>query len=73
VTRCGRPAPGLIVTGPDDVLLSGPMVKSEFASTPTDPDGTVSFEGVSDTVCLADCAGLPTAVQPGRRQSDRCA
>jgi hypothetical protein len=35
------------------------MVKSEFSSTPTDPDGTVSFEGVSDTVCLADSLAFP--------------
>jgi hypothetical protein len=53
------PGSGIIITGPDDVLLSGPMVTSEFASTPTDPDGTVSFEGVSDTVCLADALAYP--------------
>jgi hypothetical protein len=53
------PGSGVIITGPDDVLLSGPMVKSEFSSTPTDPDGTVSFEGVSDTVCLADSLAYP--------------
>jgi hypothetical protein len=35
------------------------MVSSEFASTPTDPDGTVSFTGVSDTVCLADALAFP--------------
>lgn len=53
------PGSGIIVTGPSDVLLSGPMVSSEFASTPTDPDGTVSFAGVSDTVCLADALAYP--------------
>jgi hypothetical protein len=53
------PGSGIIVTGPNDVLLSGPMVSSEFASTPTDPDGTVSFTGVSDTVCLADALAFP--------------
>jgi hypothetical protein len=53
------PGSGIIVTGPSDVLLSGPMVSSEFASTPTDPDGTVSFTGVSDTVCLADALAFP--------------
>jgi hypothetical protein len=53
------PGAGIIITGPDDVLLSGPMVKSEFASTPTDPGGSVSFEGVSDTVCLADVLAYP--------------
>ncbi|MEX1655511.1 siphovirus ReqiPepy6 Gp37-like family protein [Streptomyces pseudovenezuelae] len=58
------PGSGIIVTGPDDVLMSGPMVKSEFASTPTDPDGTVTFEGVSDTVCLADALAFPQPSNP---------
>jgi hypothetical protein len=58
------PGSGVIVTGPDDVLMSGPMVKSEFASTPEDPDGTVSFEGVSDTVCLADALAFPEPSNP---------
>ncbi|MFF4054608.1 siphovirus ReqiPepy6 Gp37-like family protein [Streptomyces sp. NPDC001708] len=58
------PGSGIIVTGPDDVLMSGPMVKSEFASTPTDPDGTVAFEGVSDTVCLADALAFPQPSNP---------
>jgi hypothetical protein len=58
------PGSGVIVTGPDDVLMSGPMVKSEFSSTPTDPDGTVSFEGVSDTVCLADALAFPQPSNP---------
>jgi hypothetical protein len=58
------PGSGLIVTGPDDVLLSGPMVKSEFAATPTDIGGSVSFEGVSDTVCLADSLAFPQPSNP---------
>ncbi|MGW0861301.1 siphovirus ReqiPepy6 Gp37-like family protein [Streptomyces sp. NPDC002611] len=58
------PGSGIIVTGPDDVLLSGPMVKSEFASTPTDVGGSVSFEGVSDTVCLADALAFPQPSNP---------
>ncbi|AUG87205.1 minor tail protein [Streptomyces phage Omar] len=58
------PGSGIIVTGPDDVLMSGPMVKPEYASTPTDPDGTVSFEGVSDTVCLADALAFPEPSNP---------
>jgi hypothetical protein len=58
------PGAGIIVTGPDDVLLSGPMVKSEFASTPTDVGGSVSFEGVSDTVILADTLAFPQPSNP---------
>ncbi|MFF3249741.1 siphovirus ReqiPepy6 Gp37-like family protein [Actinacidiphila glaucinigra] len=58
------PGAGIIVTGPDDVLLSGPMVTSQFAATPTDPGGSVSFEGVSDTVCLADALAFPDPSNP---------
>ena len=58
------PGAGIIVTGPDDVLLSGPMVKSEYAATPTDVGGSVSFEGVSDTVCLADSLAFPQPSNP---------
>ncbi|WJN62564.1 Hub-like baseplate [Streptomyces phage phiScoe1] len=66
------PGAGIIVTGPNDVLMSGPMVKSEFASTPTDPDGSVAFEGVSDTVCLADALAFPEPSNPngaGQKQA----
>src|ERR1044072_9035214 len=47
------PGAGIIVTGPTDVLMSGPMTKSEYASTPEDPGGSTVFEGVSDTCILA--------------------
>ncbi|MFH8414352.1 siphovirus ReqiPepy6 Gp37-like family protein [Streptomyces collinus] len=58
------PGAGIIITGPDDVLMSGPMVTTEFASTPTDPAGTVTFEGVSDTICLADALAFPQPSNP---------
>lgn len=54
-----KPGAGLIITGPNDILMSGPMVKSEFASTPEDPGGSVTFEGVSDTIALADALAFP--------------
>ncbi|MEU9044098.1 siphovirus ReqiPepy6 Gp37-like family protein [Kitasatospora sp. NPDC048343] len=58
------PGSGLVVTGPTDVLISGPTVKPEFASTPEDPAGTVTFEGVSDSVVLMDMLALPEPSNP---------
>ena len=58
------PGSGIIVTGPSDVLWSGPTVKPEFASTPTDPGGTVTFEGVTDEIVLADMLSLPDPTNP---------
>ncbi|MEU0344245.1 siphovirus ReqiPepy6 Gp37-like family protein [Streptomyces bobili] len=58
------PGAGIIVTGPNDVLMSGPMVKAEFAATQDDPGGTIAFEGVSDTVVLADALAFPDPTNP---------
>lgn len=58
------PGAGVIITGPTDVLMSGPMVKAEFAATQEDPGGSIIFEGVSDTVILADALALPDPTNP---------
>ncbi|MFJ6183771.1 siphovirus ReqiPepy6 Gp37-like family protein [Streptomyces sp. NPDC092295] len=65
------PGAGLIVTGPNDIIMSGPTVKSEFAATPEDPGGSVSFEGVSDTVCLADALAFPDPTNPNGASQTR--
>ncbi|MDG4783245.1 hypothetical protein O7614_26650 [Micromonospora sp. WMMD961] len=54
-----QPGSGIIVTGPSDVLFSGPTVKPENQATATDPAGLVTFEGVDDTVLLADALAFP--------------
>lgn len=59
-----QPGAGIIVTGPSDVLMSGPMVKAEFAATQEDPGGSITFEGVSDTVILADTIAYPDPTNP---------
>lgn len=59
-----QPGAGIIITGPTDVIMSGPMVKAEFAATQADPGGTITFEGVSDTVILADTLALPEPSNP---------
>lgn len=58
------PGAGVIITGPTDILMSGPMVKAEFAATQEDPGGSITFEGVSDTVCLADALAFPDPTNP---------
>ncbi|MEU4984909.1 siphovirus ReqiPepy6 Gp37-like family protein [Streptomyces sp. NPDC021969] len=59
-----QPGAGVIITGPSDVLMSGPMVKAEFAATQEDPGGSIAFEGVSDTVILADTLAFPDPTNP---------
>jgi hypothetical protein len=59
-----QPGAGVIITGPNDVIMSGPMVKAEFAATQDDPGGSIAFEGVSDTVILADALAFPDPKNP---------
>ncbi|GGU41422.1 hypothetical protein GCM10010211_00490 [Streptomyces albospinus] len=58
------PGSGLIITGHDDVLMSGPVVSSEYAATPEDRRGSIAFEGVSDTVILSDMLAWPEPTNP---------
>ncbi|MEU5433816.1 siphovirus ReqiPepy6 Gp37-like family protein [Streptomyces sp. NPDC020719] len=62
------PGSGLIITGHDDVLMSGPVVSSEYAATPEDRRGSIAFEGVSDTVILSDMLAWPEPTNPDVRK-----
>lgn len=53
------PGSGIIVTGPTDVLMSGPMTTPMFDARADDPVGTVTITGVSDTIVLADSLAFP--------------
>ena len=53
------PGGGIIVTGPNDVLFSGPMVDYTSVSSKSDPAGTLTVDGVTDSVVLADMLALP--------------
>jgi hypothetical protein len=53
------PGAGIVVTGPTDVLISGPVIKPENAATATDPAGTLTIDGVTDSVLLADVLAYP--------------
>lgn len=60
------PGSGIIVNGPNDVLLSGPTTTPKTHASKADPAGSVSFEGVTDTIVLADMLAFPdpTNVDP---------
>ncbi|GIF02233.1 siphovirus ReqiPepy6 Gp37-like family protein [Paractinoplanes rishiriensis] len=58
------PGAGIIVTGPTDVLMSGPVITPENAATATDPAGTLTITGVSDMILLADTLAWPDPANP---------
>jgi microcystin-dependent protein len=53
------PGAGIIVTGPLDVLFSGPVTVPELSATPEDPLGTLTVEGVTDDIILRDYVCFP--------------
>ncbi|MFG1602842.1 siphovirus ReqiPepy6 Gp37-like family protein [Actinoplanes sp. NPDC049265] len=57
------PGAGIVVTGPDDVLMSGPVTKAENSATADDPAGALTVEGVSDSCLLADVLAYPDPAQ----------
>jgi hypothetical protein len=60
-----QPGAGIVVTAHNgDEVFSGPVVKQENAVTADDPGGTITFEGVSDTILLADFVALPDPSNP---------
>lgn len=51
---------GLIITGPDGVIISGPMASATFEASDKDLPGTWTFKGESDLVLLADALAYPS-------------
>ena len=62
------PGAGLVVTGPADVLFSGPVTESQSEATVTDPVGTLAIHGVTDSVLLMDSLAYadPSTYDPDR-------
>jgi hypothetical protein len=54
-----EPGAGIIITGPSDVLLSGPTAEDELAVNQSDYAGMVTFTGVSDSIILSDMLAWP--------------
>lgn len=53
------PGSGIIVSGPDDVILSGPTTSPESSVTAESIGGDVTFTGVCDNVWAADRLAYP--------------
>lgn len=53
------PGYGLIVTGPDGVIMSGPMLSASLVQTQDDPEGSWDITGVDDSVILAERLAYP--------------
>lgn len=58
-TELRTPGSGIIVSGPQGVILSGPTTAPEAATTADDPRGTVQFTGVGDGILLLDALAWP--------------
>lgn len=54
-----EPGAGIIVTGPTDVLMSGPMVSFTRSQSASNPTGILTVSGVDDAVILADYQAWP--------------
>ena len=53
------PGYGLIVTGPDGVIMSGPMLSASLVQTQDDAEGLWTITGVDDSVILAERLAYP--------------
>ena len=59
VENLRTPGFGLIVTGPDGVIMSGPMLSASLVQTQDDPEGSWTIEGVDDSVILVERLAYP--------------
>lgn len=55
-----EPGAGIVVNGPNGVLISGPMTSATKTQTNDDPQGTWKIQGVDDTVILGERLAYPT-------------
>ena len=53
------PGYGLIVTGPDGVIMSGPMLSASLVQSQDDVEGGWTIEGVDDSVILTERLAYP--------------
>lgn len=53
------PGAGILVTGPDGVILSGPVTGMVNEKTSEDPEGTWKIQGVDDSVILGERLAYP--------------
>lgn len=53
------PGSGLIVSMAGEPIMSGPQVRPTRLATSEDPGGTIAFDGVTDSIYLADLLAWP--------------
>lgn len=58
--KLNTPGAGIVVSVLGNTLFSGPVDVPEFAATPEDRTGSITFKGVTDTVHLAERLAYPT-------------
>lgn len=63
------PGAGIIATGPDGVILSGPVAPFSRTQTPADTSGMVKFDGFSDDVILWDALAFPDPAHASTAQT----
>jgi hypothetical protein len=59
-----QPGAGIIVTGPNGVIFTGPTTAAKKVQTSDDPEGTWEIEGVDDSVLLLERLAYPDPSQP---------
>jgi hypothetical protein len=65
VGALATPGYGIVIAGPDGTeLFSGPMTTATSSEASSDPIGTITFEGVSDSVLLSDALAFPEPANP---------
>lgn len=55
-----QPGSGIVVNGPNGILISGPMTSATKKQSNDDPVGTWTIQGVDDTVILGERLAYPT-------------
>jgi hypothetical protein len=59
-----EPGAGIVVTGPNGVIFTGPTTAAKKVQTSDDPEGTWEIEGVDDSVLLLERLAYPDPSQP---------
>jgi hypothetical protein len=59
-----QPGAGVIVTGPEGVIFTGPTTSAKKVQTAEDPDGIWEIEGVDDSILLRERLAYPDPSEP---------
>jgi hypothetical protein len=59
-----QPGAGVIVTGPEGVIFTGPTTSAKKIQSTEDPQGSWEIEGVDDSIVLLERLGYPDPTEP---------